>query len=214
MSPTQFHDHHHQAKRETNGLYPPPLKINKDSHFIKKSPPSSSSSSSSSLVSGMASISARPPQRQPVIIYTHSPKVIHTNPRDFMQLVQKLTGLSRSDHDDTVQPKLEPGNDSSEEYHKNIKNVMNDDNDCTSVVTDENGSSVGDVHVNSCFIPSIFEPPNPCFNNFPFFTQNPTDFSCSTKPFYNYTDPLFLMPNMRSSISSSTLESMKEFPEY
>jgi hypothetical protein len=35
----------------------------------------------------------RQQQQQPVIIYTHSPKVIRTNPRDFMSIVQKLTGL-------------------------------------------------------------------------------------------------------------------------
>ncbi|KAL1221619.1 VQ motif-containing protein 20 [Cardamine amara subsp. amara] len=102
MSST-FNDHHylHHPKREPNEnnsgiLYPPSpspspspptLKVNKDSHVIKK-PPSSPSSSSST---------GKP--RHPVIIYTHTPKVIHTNPTDFMALVQKLTGMSRSEED-------------------------------------------------------------------------------------------------------------------
>ncbi|MCD9558810.1 hypothetical protein HAX54_016430 [Datura stramonium] len=78
-----------------------PLKINKSSHLIKKSSSNtlSSSSSSSSLYNGVAAITIPQQQqpRHPVIIYTHSPKVIHTHPRDFMALVQKLTGLSPED---------------------------------------------------------------------------------------------------------------------
>ncbi|RLN42633.1 uncharacterized protein C2845_PM01G47250 [Panicum miliaceum] len=85
------------------------FKVHRDSHSIHKaaSPPSSSSTnssvSSSSNAAAITSSSHRPapaprqrqpphPQ-QPVIIYTHSPKVIRTNPRDFMSIVQKLTGL-------------------------------------------------------------------------------------------------------------------------
>jgi hypothetical protein len=96
------------------------FKVHRDSHSIHKgaataSPPSPSSTNSSfvSLSSNAAAISTstnlhRPPpaprqrqprpqpqpqQHQPVIIYTHSPKVIRTNPTDFMSIVQKLTGL-------------------------------------------------------------------------------------------------------------------------
>ncbi|CAN6300031.1 unnamed protein product [Urochloa humidicola] len=85
------------------------FKVHRDSHTIHKaaatSPPSSSSTNSS--VSSSSPNSRRPPpapalrhkpppppqMQQPVIIYTHSPKVIRTNPRDFMSIVQKLTGL-------------------------------------------------------------------------------------------------------------------------
>lgn len=143
MSPTQFH-----AKRDdvvANGLCPPPLKINKDSHCIKKSsPPSSSSSSSSS--STLAAAASKPPQQQqrhPVIIYTHSPKVIHTHPRDFMALVQKLTGLTRSDEDAAAAEQANPS--SEEEENKGggrggggkVAVGNNDDNDASSVITDE-----------------------------------------------------------------------------
>ncbi|CAN8269109.1 unnamed protein product [Cochlearia groenlandica] len=98
MSST-FNDH--RPKREPNDnhgngvgiVYPPSspsslLKLNKSSHVIKK-PPSPSSSTSATATK----------PRQPVIIYTNTPKVIHTNPKDFMSLVQKLTGMSRSDED-------------------------------------------------------------------------------------------------------------------
>lgn len=60
---------------------PAPLKICRDSHNIRK------------------------PQvpmpamqyRKPVIIYTDSPKVIHTEAREFMKLVQRLTGRVKGD---------------------------------------------------------------------------------------------------------------------
>ncbi|KAE8789786.1 protein MKS1-like [Hordeum vulgare] len=87
-----------------------PFKIHRDSHLIHKgavagasasSPPSSSSTNSSVSSSpgvGQHRPAPRPKQQQqqqqqPVIIYTHSPKVIRTSPRDFMSIVQKLTGL-------------------------------------------------------------------------------------------------------------------------
>lgn len=56
---------------EINGPRPSPLLIHKDSRLIRK-----------------------PQLRQPVIIYTHSPKIIHTHPKDFMALVQRLTGFT------------------------------------------------------------------------------------------------------------------------
>ncbi|GLJ54246.1 hypothetical protein SUGI_1163480 [Cryptomeria japonica] len=52
------------------GLKPTPLKVSKDSHNCIKI--------------------------KPVIIYLRSPEVIHTQPKDFMALVQRLTGCSSS----------------------------------------------------------------------------------------------------------------------
>ncbi|KAH0468895.1 hypothetical protein IEQ34_002127 [Dendrobium chrysotoxum] len=54
-------------KNQLHGPRPSPLKLHKDSHKIIK---------------------------PPIIIYTVSPKVIHTNPNEFMSLVQRLTGFS------------------------------------------------------------------------------------------------------------------------
>uniref|UniRef100_A0A7N0TL40 VQ domain-containing protein n=1 Tax=Kalanchoe fedtschenkoi TaxID=63787 RepID=A0A7N0TL40_KALFE len=106
-------DHHHQqlqkqqqqkivrgaASKEylINGARPAPLQLHKSSHVIYKASSSSSSSVSTacSSNSSFARHAAHNHQRNgPVIIYTQSPKVIHTQPRDFMALVQKLTGLS------------------------------------------------------------------------------------------------------------------------
>ncbi|XP_022738942.1 VQ motif-containing protein 20 [Durio zibethinus] len=222
MSPAQFHDHHRHAKKESTsnigngGLCPPPLKVSKDSHLIKKS---SSSSSSSSAASSLGVTGSAKPQQQrhPVIIYTHSPKVIHTHPKDFMALVQKLTGLSRNENDHhnhhhaPHQPKTENGTASTEEDSKRINN---DDNESSSVITDENCEG----QVNSCFVPPLFDPPPaPFLTNIPVFTPNSADFLCVNhhQPFYNYTDSLFFTPNMRSSISSSSgLEGINEFRDY
>ncbi|KAF5751920.1 hypothetical protein HS088_TW02G00939 [Tripterygium wilfordii] len=84
-------DHHSSSRREINGLRPSPLRIHKDSHLIHKS--------SSSVFAKQQPQEQRQRQQQhgPVIIYTHSPKIIHTKPQDFMALVQKLTGRSSSD---------------------------------------------------------------------------------------------------------------------
>ncbi|XP_062196839.1 protein MKS1-like [Phragmites australis] len=63
-----------RGARELQGPRPAPLKVRKDSHKIRKPPP--------------------PPvqARQPVIIYTVSPKVVHADPSEFMSVVQRLTG--------------------------------------------------------------------------------------------------------------------------
>lgn len=69
-------------KRELQLQGPPrpsPLTINKNSHKIKKPP-----------------LGPQTQIHQPVIIYTESPKIIHTSPSEFMSLVQSLTGSSSS----------------------------------------------------------------------------------------------------------------------
>ncbi|CAM0910720.1 unnamed protein product [Alopecurus aequalis] len=58
---------------QLQGPRPAPLRVHKDSHRIRK-----------------------PPVRQPVIIYTVSPKVVHADPAEFMSVVQRLTGASSS----------------------------------------------------------------------------------------------------------------------
>ncbi|KAF8396328.1 hypothetical protein HHK36_017943 [Tetracentron sinense] len=59
-------------KGELQGPRPPPLKVSRKSCKIKK------------------------PLRSPVVIYLRSPKIIHTRPQDFMNLVQHLTGKGSS----------------------------------------------------------------------------------------------------------------------
>lgn len=73
-------------RRELQGPRPPPLRVRKDSGKARKPPLAAPPPSQASL----------PPRhpRPPVIIYAVSPKVIHTNPSEFMALVQRLTGAS------------------------------------------------------------------------------------------------------------------------
>lgn len=65
-------------RKQEKGSESPPLKVSKDSHRIRKQP------------LPLPQVQYRPP----IIIHTYSPKVIHTQPDDFMSLVQKLTGSS------------------------------------------------------------------------------------------------------------------------
>ncbi|KAG5250743.1 VQ motif-containing family protein [Salix suchowensis] len=92
-------------RKELQGPRPPALKIRKDSHKIRKPP-----------------VAPRPFQQQPqnqpptqprppVIIYTVSPKVIHTNPNDFMTLVQRLTGSSSTSTSSSTSASSNPFND-------------------------------------------------------------------------------------------------------
>ncbi|XP_065873082.1 protein MKS1 [Euphorbia lathyris] len=64
---------HHQIL----GPRPAPLKLKQASRKISKPP--------------------LPPPHQPLIIYSVSPKTIHTEVSDFMAVVQRLTGLSSTD---------------------------------------------------------------------------------------------------------------------
>ncbi|XP_042480521.1 protein MKS1-like [Macadamia integrifolia] len=82
---------------QLQGPRPTPLKVRKDSYKIKKPPLPPQPS--------QPLPPPPPPQpqqpRQPVIIYTVSPKVIHTTASDFMNLVQRLTGPDSSSSSST-----------------------------------------------------------------------------------------------------------------
>ncbi|XP_078164491.1 protein MKS1-like [Carex rostrata] len=75
-------------RRELQGPRPAPLKVRKDSHKVRKPPvaPPQQQPAAAPVIQ----------HRPPVIIYAVSPKVIHTNPSEFMSLVQRLTGSSSS----------------------------------------------------------------------------------------------------------------------
>ncbi|XP_071717385.1 protein MKS1-like [Rutidosis leptorrhynchoides] len=82
-----------KSPRSLQGPRPAPLKVHKDSHKIKKPPTPPHHHQP-------LQHHHQPPQQQqhrpPVIIYTVSPKIIHTNPNEFMNLVQRLTGPNAS----------------------------------------------------------------------------------------------------------------------
>ncbi|KAJ1378272.1 hypothetical protein SESBI_48042 [Sesbania bispinosa] len=86
---------------QLQGPRPPPLKISKTSHKINKPP--------LPPPAGHQRHNQAPPesnqqQREPVIIFSVSPKVIHVNPGDFMDVVQRLTGPSHGE-----EPSAGPG---------------------------------------------------------------------------------------------------------
>ncbi|KFK39171.1 hypothetical protein AALP_AA3G209600 [Arabis alpina] len=252
---TDQHKHHPQhPKREPNEnsvgiLYPPSpspsppfLKLNKDSHVIKK-PPSPSSSSSA----------AKP--RHPVIIYTQSPKVIHTNRKDFMALVQKLTGMSRSDEDSGGNTTTDPGGKTINRStvsdltvdRKNSRNrgggnsyqrsysgtgkgmffnntMISEDSESSSVITtDENMGENGQVN-SSLPYSAVAIPPPPMYdttgiNYFSTYSIFPPvspseSYLCGNQPFANFDDPLFFAPNMRSSFSSSSSSGFDGLAEF
>ncbi|TKY64518.1 MKS1 protein [Spatholobus suberectus] len=78
---------------QLQGPRPPPLKVSKESHKIKKPPPHPAHHHHPHAPPEQN----QQPQREPVIIYSVSPKVIHVTPGDFMDVVQRLTGASSGD---------------------------------------------------------------------------------------------------------------------
>ncbi|KAG0451989.1 hypothetical protein HPP92_025922 [Vanilla planifolia] len=73
---------------QLQGPRPSPLRVSRDSHKIKKPPVPPAAT---------AQPAPQPPPREPVIIYTVSPKIIHVEPANFMDLVQRLTGSGNND---------------------------------------------------------------------------------------------------------------------
>ncbi|CAL9068887.1 unnamed protein product [Musa banksii] len=217
------------VSREINGSRPAPLKIHKDSHLIHKASSSSSSSSSTSTSTTTTTTSSHQQQRHhPVIIYTHSPKVIHTQARDFMALVQKLTGLSRSAADDDSSS-LPPAPSQSKTSRKH-----KDDNRATASASDDSSSSSencssfgGDVHVSCSSLATVgaispisleqLPPLNPFLSEMPLFTPNSSDIFCSSRSFYRYPDPSLFspsVPNMDNAISPSVMGAPNTYHEY
>ncbi|KAK8952981.1 Protein MKS1 [Platanthera guangdongensis] len=91
---------------QLQGPRPSALKVRKDTFKIKKPPPAA------------APILSNPPpnhKRPPIIIYTVSPKIIHTKPSDFMSLVQRLTGVSPSPIDESAAGVTYPSTSSGEQ---------------------------------------------------------------------------------------------------
>ncbi|KAG2321059.1 hypothetical protein Bca4012_055927 [Brassica carinata] len=90
-------DNRSPKSKEILGPRPTPLKIRKESHKIIKKPPLvpqprlQPPESAPPQLRQQEPLQSQPP-RGPVIIYTVSPKIIHTHPNNFMALVQRLTG--------------------------------------------------------------------------------------------------------------------------
>ncbi|KAJ4709930.1 VQ motif containing protein [Melia azedarach] len=199
MSPARFHDDDDlERSRIINGPRPSPLKIGKDSHVIHKS---HSSSSSSTSAPGLAQ---QKQQRQPVIIYAHSPKVIHTQARDFMALVQKLTGLSPPVEHDRHDNNNNNNNKTAGMSTMKKEKTVDGKHDCGVGGADGTGVSLSSVS------PITRPPTNPFLADIPLFTPTGTDFFFSPKPMYRFPGS----PNTGNPISPSVFEFMKGLPDY
>ncbi|KAL8039630.1 hypothetical protein ABFS82_10G046900 [Erythranthe guttata] len=196
MSPWNYQDSDQVMKGVTttiNGSRPSPLRINKDSHAIHKSSSDQnlihSSSGSPAKNHGGGGGVASKRQQPPVIIYTHPPKVIHAQARDFRALVQKLTGMSRADDDvkTTVKPEPEESgslylsaadvkdrgpvmNSNSNSNNNDNNNVGYEETKLTDEITEQQDCS------------PLYKFPNyPCYDD-PIFAPISNDFFCSNNP--------------------------------
>lgn len=104
-------------RRELQGPRPAPLKVRKDSHKIRKPPQPQPGG-------GGGGGGAVQQVRQPVIIYTVSPKVVHAEPSEFMSVVQRLTGARGSgtaSSSSSHLPAPPPGTTTTEPHHYQIQ---------------------------------------------------------------------------------------------
>ncbi|XP_074565621.1 protein MKS1-like [Curcuma longa] len=83
---------------QIQGRRPSPLSVSKDSYRIRK-PPIAPPPRHPTAEHQPPPQPLPPPRRDPVIIYSVSPKIIHATPSEFMTLVQRLTGPEPADPD-------------------------------------------------------------------------------------------------------------------
>ncbi|KAJ1436205.1 hypothetical protein SESBI_04231 [Sesbania bispinosa] len=219
---SRFNGFHEQGqpKKVINGARPSPLMINKDSHLIRK--PSSS----------VVNAEKKQQQRGPIIIYTHSPKVIHAEAQDFMALVQRLTGVSSNKEGiSTASSTVPPQQEGSENFGSSLSDGSNNNSIKQLQWMQRQGASDGD-ETSSALKRDIDEtcvkgrgananalhqhsdsPSNLDFANMPLFTPNSSDFFCSSRsPVYKFSDSPFGI--LGTLISPSGLGFIKELPEY
>lgn len=143
MSPTKY--------QESEVIPKGRLSINKESHMIQKT---SSSPSSSSINENSGQ--SKPTKRQPVIIYTHTPKVIHVHARDFMSIVQRLTGMSNSDAEKPVKSEMEAAKEEENSFSGDQKDCGMKNNEASSGLMKENYSPFFTTNSNDIFSSSRF----------------------------------------------------------
>ncbi|XP_050126069.1 protein MKS1-like [Malus sylvestris] len=153
---------------QLQGPRPSPLKVNKDSVKIKKPPPHPPPHPASTQHPPPPP--PPPPHPQPVVIYSVSPKVIHTTENEFMSLVQRLTGPSTPSPSSSSPDGLSPAARLAS-VHKTSPNstsghnkpVTTDDDFMTSIFNnpeDQGGGGGGSVQLDEMGqFPGILSPP-------------------------------------------------------
>ncbi|GFP85356.1 hypothetical protein PHJA_000679300 [Phtheirospermum japonicum] len=235
MRTPKFHDSD-VTNEVINGPRSSPLRINKDSHAIHKSSSFSSSSPSHNHqpVSGGGAArhhgGASAAKRPPVIIYTQSPRIIHTQAHEFMTLVQKLTGLDRAGEEkadqnhaksDQSESTTDEGSISNEDKDTSGAMVKSNSDYNNYVGYEENESSSGlttdekfvasdSSPVSSMYKVSSMNNMNPYMIDAPFFGPGSSDFLCSSRP-----NSMFRSPSVGNQpISPSLMDFAKGFPDY
>ncbi|OIW12932.1 hypothetical protein TanjilG_15852 [Lupinus angustifolius] len=175
-----------------NGPRPSTLMINKDSHLIRK-----------------PSISDKKQHKQkrvPIVIYTQSPKIIHTEAQDFMALVQSLTGMSSSKEKVPHQPDQKAYEESK--YNNNSSKEGGSETEICVKKEDYDETLVKwGANVENSSPSNIMR-----FADMPLCTPNSSHFFCSSRSVFKCSDNPYGI--LGSLISPSGLEFMKELPEY
>ncbi|XP_020573583.1 protein MKS1-like [Phalaenopsis equestris] len=134
---------------QLQGPRPSPLRVSKESHKIKKPPLPPPQLDPPPIAPSQDS-------REPIIIYTISPKVIHVEPSNFMDLVQRLTGPRFPDPQTPPAETLSPAAKLAT-IHRTIQSPGAD--------RPASSSSVADLDVlndlstdRCCYIPGILSP--------------------------------------------------------
>ncbi|KAI3817358.1 hypothetical protein L1987_11149 [Smallanthus sonchifolius] len=187
MRPTKFLDDDHKQQLKSgiviNGPRPTPLKLKQESHTIQKHH------------------HKQQQIRKPIIIYVHSPEVIHTKPHDFMALVQRLTGNDSRSKDQQQQKKKTL---KQEGFDLNDNEFSND-----SGVTHERDKGMKSKS------PLFNTPADPSVADIPLFTPNTSDYFFSPQRFLKLSDMVSSSPNVNTSSSPGSLvDLMKELREY
>jgi hypothetical protein len=164
--------------------------------------------------------SSHKPQRVlPIIIYTQSPKIIHTKAHDFMALVQRLTSMSPTNQLLPRQHEVSENN-----FESSLSDGSNNIGDET---TSTSFSIIKREHINineSCEKGGVtsnvddqqHSPSNNMMNfvDMPLFTPTSYDFFCSnsSRPVYQFSDSPYGI--LGSLISPSGLGFIQDLPEY
>ncbi|XP_076900938.1 uncharacterized protein LOC143555236 [Bidens hawaiensis] len=195
MSPKRFLDGEHKQHTKSgfviNGPRPTPLKIKQESRTIHRHHHHHQQQ--------------QPQIRKPIIIYTCSPKVIHTKPHEFMALVQKLTGKSCSKHQQQQQ----------QQKNKSLVNGhgLKENEICKDFSVDNGRNNV--VKSKS---PVFNTPLNMFASDIPLFTPNSSDYNLfSPQGFLKLSDAISsTSPNKTTNSFSpgSLVEFMTRLPEY
>jgi hypothetical protein len=162
--------------------------------------------------------SSHKPQRVlPIIIYTQSPKIIHTKAHDFMALVQRLTSMSPTNQLLPRQHEVSENNFESSLLLDGSNNIGDETTSTTSSIVKREHIDINEKGgVTSNVDDQQHSPSNNMmyFVDMPLFTPTSYDFFCSksSRSIYQFSDSPYGI--LGSLISPSGLGFIQDIPEY